>query len=131
MSACRLALVDEFVCRLPDGYDTIVNEDGGVLSGGQRQKIAIARALVCHPRLLILDEPTNHLDEKSIRNLISNLGLMRENPSILIITQDRSVAAGIARRYLLSGGTLRPIQSENLPDGETEILNSPCEEVTC
>jgi ABC-type bacteriocin/lantibiotic exporter with double-glycine peptidase domain len=110
INACHIALVDEFVQKLPHGYETLVNEDGGVLSGGQRQKIAIARALARQPRLLILDEPTNHLDEESVRKLIANLGLLRERPAILIITQNRSVAEGLARKYRLDGGALTPIQ---------------------
>ena len=118
VAACRVALVDEFVRLLPEGYETRLDEDGGILSGGQRQKIAIARALARQPRLLILDEPTNHLDEESIRKLLHNLGSMPERPAILMITQNRDVAEAITRRYLLNDGVLVPIESANHADRE-------------
>ncbi len=63
--AARLAGVDELVARLPEGYDTIVGERGETLSGGERQKIAIARAMIKDPAILILDEPTAALDATS------------------------------------------------------------------
>jgi ABC-type bacteriocin/lantibiotic exporter with double-glycine peptidase domain len=106
LRASRMALVDEFVEMLPQGYDTQLGEDGGTLSGGQRQKLAIARALARRPRVLILDEPTNHLDEDSVRRLLENLGSSLARPATLIITQNRSVAETVRRRYLLKNGRL-------------------------
>lgn len=111
LEACRIALVEGFVPALPEGYHTILNDDGGTLSGGQRQKIAIARALARRPRLLILDEPTNHLDEASIIQLIANLRSMQEPPTILIITQSKDVAAEIGDCLLLRGGRLCPVHA--------------------
>ncbi|HEX4980989.1 MAG TPA: ABC transporter ATP-binding protein, partial [Ilumatobacteraceae bacterium] len=74
--AVRLALVDEFASRLPDGLDTMVGERGATLSGGQRQRVAIARAILRDTPILILDEPTSALDaetEEHIAAAFANL----------------------------------------------------------
>jgi len=111
LRACKAALVDEFVRSLPLGYNTRIDNDGGVISGGQRQKIAIARALARRPRLLILDEPTNHLDGESVQKLLEHLDSLPEHPAVLVITQDLNFAQVSTQRYLLDGGKLIAIQS--------------------
>jgi ATP-binding cassette subfamily B protein len=64
-AACRAANIHEFIARLPDGYDTLVGERGYRLSGGEKQRLAIARVILKDPCLLILDEATSHLDSQS------------------------------------------------------------------
>jgi ATP-binding cassette subfamily B protein len=63
--ACRAANIHEFIAGLPDGYDTLVGERGYRLSGGEKQRVAIARVILKDPKVLILDEATSHLDSRS------------------------------------------------------------------
>ncbi len=64
-AACRAANIHDFIMGLPDGYDTVVGERGYRLSGGEKQRIAIARVILKDPRILVLDEATSHLDSQS------------------------------------------------------------------
>jgi ATP-binding cassette subfamily B protein len=63
--ACKAANIHGFISELPDGYDTIVGERGYRLSGGEKQRIALARVILKDPRILVLDEATSHLDSQS------------------------------------------------------------------
>jgi ATP-binding cassette subfamily B protein len=76
LRASRAANAHEFVVKMPDGYDMLVGEQGNKLSGGEKQRIAIARAILHDPKILILDEATSSLDtptEKKIQQAIANL----------------------------------------------------------
>lgn len=64
-AACRAANIHDFIMGLPDGYDTIVGERGYRLSGGEKQRVALARVILKNPRILVLDEATSHLDSQS------------------------------------------------------------------
>ena len=64
-AAARAANIHDFIMDLPDGYDTIVGERGYRLSGGEKQRIALARVILKDPRILVLDEATSHLDRES------------------------------------------------------------------
>ena len=119
--ACQIALVDDFVRLLPKGYDTEVGDDGGTLSGGQRQKIAIARALARLPRLLILDEPTNHLDRLSAHKLLYNIKAMPDQPTILMITQDLAIAREAEFYCWLENGRLTFLDANAI--GKDEIFS--------
>ncbi len=64
-AACKAANIHDFIMGLPDGYDTIVGERGYRLSGGEKQRVALARVILKNPRILVLDEATSHLDSQS------------------------------------------------------------------
>ena len=73
--AARLANADQFICRLPHGYETKVSEQGSNFSQGQRQLLAIARAILADPRILILDEATSSVDTRT--EMLLQAGLLR------------------------------------------------------
>ena len=85
MNAAKLADVDEFVARMPHGYDTIVGERGDTLSGGQRQRIGIARAIIRNNPILILDEPTAALDTESESMVVGALERLMKGRTVITI----------------------------------------------
>jgi len=120
--AARLALADDFVSALPQGYATEIGEGGALLSGGERQRLAITRALLGEPKLLILDEPTNHLDADAIARLMANLLQAKTRPAILIISHDPSVVALADRVYRLEEGRLQLASSRPSNDSTSELI---------
>ena len=91
VAACRLALADEFIRDLPDGYRTVLGEFGANLSGGQRQRLAIARSLIGDPAVLIMDESTSALDPVLEARLMDQLLEHRRGRTTLLISHRPSV----------------------------------------
>ena len=84
-AACRVANIHDFIQGLPDGYDTIVGERGYRLSGGEKQRIALARVILKNPRILVLDEATSSLDSESEALIQDALGkVLAQRTSIVI-----------------------------------------------
>ncbi|MFC1680526.1 ABC transporter ATP-binding protein [Pseudomonadota bacterium] len=105
-AVARIATADKFVEDLSMGYDTPIGDAGVLLSGGQQQKISIARAIYNQPRLLILDEPTNHLDSRSVDTVLHNLSALPQKPSVLIISHDVRALSRADVLYRLETGRL-------------------------
>jgi ABC-type multidrug transport system fused ATPase/permease subunit len=102
----HLAALESFVASLPDGLETVVGERGLALSAGERQRIAIARALLCDPAVLVLDEPSAALDPANERHIADGfLSLMRGRTTI-VITHRLELAARADRVFELDGARL-------------------------
>lgn len=99
--ALRLAAAELWVHGLPLGLETIVGDSGQLISGGQRQRLAIARALLGSPRFLILDEPTNHLDAQAVGQILENLAALPQRPGVLMVTHDDAIARMAQQVYRL------------------------------
>ena len=83
---CKLVGLDKFIEELPNGYDTFIGEAGNELSGGQAQRIAIARALISNREIIILDEPTSHLDIETEFEIKEKLLQLFEGRTVIIAT---------------------------------------------
>ena len=82
----------------------MVGDEGSLLAGGERQRIAIARALLREPKLLILDEPTTNLDRESAAVVLRMLGAVPRDGAILVISHDPAVIAAADRVYRIGNG---------------------------
>ncbi len=108
LEAARQALVDEFVSALPQGYATQVGEGGSGLSTGQRQRIAIARAALARPLIVILDEATSGLDVDATRAVHRSLDSVFPDRTRLVITHRAGDIEGSDVCWQLEAGRLRP-----------------------
>jgi ABC-type multidrug transport system fused ATPase/permease subunit len=104
LEAAKLANADEFISRMPHGYDTVVGERGETLSGGQRQRIGIARAIIRNNPILILDEPTAALDTESERLVIEALERLMKGRTVITIAHRLSTIRDADKIIVLSGG---------------------------
>jgi PrtD family type I secretion system ABC transporter len=102
--AAKLANCHEMILGLPDGYDTVVDPQSAVLSPGQRQRIALARALYGDPRLVILDEPNSNLDGAGEQALGETLKALRGNTTVVIVTHRTTLVQHIDKILLIEAG---------------------------
>jgi ABC-type multidrug transport system fused ATPase/permease subunit len=104
VEAAKLANADEFIIRMPHGYETMVGERGDTLSGGQRQRIGIARALIRDTPIMILDEPTAALDTESERLVIEGLERLMKGRTVIMIAHRLSTIRDADKIIVLKDG---------------------------
>ena len=102
--AARLADIDGFIEDLPQGYDTVVGERGLKLSGGEKQRVAIARVLLKDPAILVFDEATSSLDSQSEKNILGALKRISHNKTTLVIAHRLSTVVDADRIVVLDQG---------------------------
>ncbi|MFS2067123.1 peptidase domain-containing ABC transporter [Duganella sp. CT11-72] len=106
VAAAEAAGADEFIERLPQGYDTVLEENASNLSGGQKQRLSIARTLVARPRILILDEAASALDPESEAIFISNLSKIAVGRTVVMISHRLSTLVNADKIMVMQQGTL-------------------------
>jgi ATP-binding cassette subfamily B protein len=103
----RLADIDRFIEALPEGYDTVVGERGLKLSGGEKQRVAIARVLLKDPAILVFDEATSSLDSQSEKNILGALTRISRNKTTLVIAHRLSTVIDADRIIVLEEGRMK------------------------
>ena len=109
MEACRLAQADEFIQQFPNKYDTWIEQGGSNVSGGQKQRLCIARALLRRPKILILDDSTSAVDTKTDAKIRAGLASYLPNTTKLIIAQRISSVQDADRIIVMEGGRIAQI----------------------
>jgi len=121
VNACKFAAAEEFIEKLPSGYDTMIGENGIRLSGGQKQRISIARAILKESPIILLDEATSSLDAESeeiVQNAVNNLV---KNKTTLVIAHRLSTIHNADKIFILKEGKI-------INEGNHDFLINNCEE---
>jgi ATP-binding cassette subfamily B protein len=106
MNAAQLAQCDDFVKKLPQGYDTLIGENGARLSGGERQRISIARAILKDAPIILLDEATASLDAENESKIQSALSELIKNKTVLIIAHRMRTVSGADKIVVIKDGAI-------------------------
>ncbi len=106
LAAARLANCDEFTLKLPQGYDTVIGENGSELSGGERQRISIARAFLKDAPIILLDEASASLDVENETVIQEALSRLIRNKTVMVIAHRMRTVSGADKIVVLSDGTI-------------------------
>ena len=113
LAAAKAANCDEFVSKLPDGYNTMIGENGSMLSGGERQRISIARALLKDAPIVLLDEATASLDVENESQIQKAISKLVKEKTVLIIAHRMRTVAGADKLIVLKDGV---VAEQGAPD---------------
>ena len=113
LSLAKISGVDDFVASNPKGYDFEIKERGVGLSGGQKQSINLARALLHDPKLLLLDEPTSSMDQGTEKKIVDNLQEYGKDKTMMIITHRNPILTMVDRVLVVENGK---VVADNTPD---------------
>lgn len=113
LAAAKAANCDEFVSKLPDGYNTMIGENGSMLSGGERQRISIARALLKDAPIVLLDEATASLDVENETQIQKAISKLVKDKTVLIIAHRMRTVAGADKLIVLKDGV---VAEQGAPD---------------
>jgi len=119
--ALRLAELEGVVRNFRDGLDTVVGERGMSISGGERQRLAIARAVIRRPAILILDEPTASLDRDTEMAFLNTLRTLAQDVTVVIVSHRAEVAAMADRTYAIENGRAELRNGCDAPPNEAEV----------
>ncbi|MCI5728610.1 MAG: ABC transporter ATP-binding protein/permease, partial [Clostridia bacterium] len=125
--ACRLACADEFISRLPEGYNTYIEQGGTNVSGGQKQRLCIARALLKKPKILILDDSTSAVDTATEAHIREAFATTMKDSTKIIIAQRVSSVKDADRILVLEEGRITGMGTHEELLRENEEYREICE----
>ena len=105
-AAAKLAACDEFIDRLPDGYQTVISENGKTLSGGERQRLSIARVFLKNAPVILLDESTASIDPENETKIQQAIGQLIQDKTVFIIAHKLRTVVGCDKIVVLDGGSV-------------------------
>jgi ABC-type multidrug transport system fused ATPase/permease subunit len=127
VNAAKMALADEFIRNLPRGYDTVIGQRGATLSGGEKQRLALARALVSNPKILLLDEATAFLDAKTEHLVQEAVNRAVENRTCMIIAHRLATVRNAHYIIVLDKGSIKGIGTHGELYSHCHLYRELCE----
>lgn len=124
IAAARLARCDEFINKLPEGYHSLIGENGERLSGGERQRISIARAMLKDAPIILLDEATASLDAENESKIQSALSELIKHKTVLIIAHRMRTVSGADKVVVMKDGSIEEMGSPSLLEKQNSIFAS-------